>query len=324
MILLRMDSQVWARIILGIAEIVLPILIALWFYRTAKTNRANAAQWVVIGIVVFVLANFLSAYLLNEVSAIIRDGKTLAVQRKITAMVLFCGLIIGMLSAYFAYRRLLTSSLSHDTSSGPGSGPDVANTAQPDQTYDAINRYVDGDASWTHLLYFYGFSFLLGGCLLLPLTLTGFAEVWNSQASALYLDMSWQRRIIFCWFSVGIAFFGFGVALKTFSVGRYLAATILLALVAWKTALQGSGGSQILVPIGSGIIGLTSVWMLGNLGIVFSNWIAKSAGKTGLRIANTLGTAMIAVVAIFVVFNGTENFSEEPLAVQPTPIREME
>ena len=272
--------------------------VTVFYFLVAKRVNAGAIKWAFFGAIIFVVAYYLANILLMLTLGVMMAGKTVEVQLKIIIFIQVLSAVVAVIAAIMAKNNFLTPKTESKVQPAPAQ-PVRESDAQGAQSaaYEKINRTSDGDASWTHILYFYGFAFLIGGCILLPLFYTFLAEIFNNSTTQLFLDMSWGRRIMFCFLSVLIAFFGFGTELKTFSLTKYVIAVILFTLLAYKTALQNMSGAPVLIPVGSGLIGLAVVWVLGNHGVQTSNWLAKNWGDAGLKAGSVIGVVLIAFMA---------------------------
>jgi len=290
------------------------IKVAVDFYQTAGNVNKSRVLWAFIGssifLVVFVSIDAVfgqliwsltsSDYLMAQaISTELSGGPKFDPARgpNFKQHVLFTLLpVVAMLSAaaaaYFVKRNMLVNQPNGEAGKGN------------DEVLQAINIREDGDASWTHIFYFYGFAFILGGGIAIPVALTAFANIFSTEATELFLQMPYMRKVFFSWLLVGFAFFGFSMELR-FAFVRYLIASTLFGLMAMAAAMQS--GSAEPVPFGAGLIGLVIVWYLGNLGVWLSNWLAAKGGRGGLFAANSLGAVILVAVVTVAVMNQSKN-----------------
>lgn len=135
------------------------------FSESAKNIGRKPVKWAFIGGAAFLTIYVISIFALYHAAEIIRTGKITAIQNQMNLVTLACGFIIATLASYFLKRNLLNPKSNQHSISTNIDG------SRNDDTYHEINIYVDGDASWTHIIYFYGFAIVFGGCFLLPITL---------------------------------------------------------------------------------------------------------------------------------------------------------
>jgi hypothetical protein len=164
---------------------------------------------------------------------------------------------------------------------------------------------------------------LLGEFLVLP-TIYGLL----GESGILGTDFSraadgYDNLLVLSFFALAPAVYAYGTRLE-FSVGRFIAAAVLLAFMAIRAAIQAAPfGSGMMIPLGGGLLGIGVVAALGYSGLWLGARIDSVSPRTRRSLAAGLGVTGVGVL-LFVLqrFETNLRYGIVGLGAPPTAVVE--